>query len=170
MKSNTKYILIITAVVVAVVAIIGKQVIHRKEIVKKCPDLKNYTTELVDCYEDIVITGKSDASHPNKYYVQNYRMNLSIAGINNKDDYKYSDGLVYVIDKSPHDSTSTYNGITKYTVATYQDGKSQQLEYDKQEDIPNYVSINVTNNEIRRYKTINDIPENERSIFQSIVD
>ena len=152
-----------------VTALVMHDIKASRRILQKCPELSKYSVEFYDCFGIIAIEGQPDDNY-SKYLVVDYKHNFYvIAGIERLSGYKVVNNILYTIDRSHHNSTSILpDGTIKYTIDVYQNNRPTMLQFDKPEDIPNYISVNISNGEVRRYKNIDEAPKDSQVIFRKL--
>lgn len=170
-KKRAKIIIILigACIIGFPVAWICKSVIHQQRVLIQCPELRQYQTSLEACYGILVIQTQVDDTI-SKYLINDYKHGLYVvSAINNKNRYRVEGNTMYIIDEREHTGTIRHdNGPIKSIVDVYQNGKVITLEFDNPEDIPNYVTVDINSGEVARYKTINEVPESAKMIFQEI--
>jgi hypothetical protein len=143
MKNNVIKPVLILLVLVLVVAIgfyIRNNLKLQREILKKCPDLAKFDIQAAECFGSIVIEDHPDDATTN-YLLFDFKNLSVIAGINKKEAYKVIGNMLFVIDETSH-STGTLES--------------------------NLVVIDVNTGEVRRYKTIDDVPSQNKVVFQEL--
>jgi hypothetical protein len=93
-----------------------------------------------------------------------------IAGIDGPENYTATEGRLYVINQHPNPSSSTNSsGVKNYRLKFFQDGQMRTIEYGSDiADVPTYLVIDYTTNEVSAYAEIAAVPEQEQSYFREL--
>jgi hypothetical protein len=92
-----------------------------------------------------------------------------LANIYNLDQYVLADGKMYVKNRKVETYQTTFpDGKIQYYQDLFQNGDIKTYYYDRLSDIPTYLVIDYISGETVAYKSIADVPPNEKQYFEGI--
>ncbi len=170
--------IIILLIFIALLAI-GSSLIYIKQykpyktIVSNCAKKHSFWNDyvfgaLADCHNHIVIySGGFDSD---QYTISDSLHGGTLAWIDNLNDYVVKDNILFVINKNPGGCKTSNGSGTKevFCVSYYKDGQLITSYYDNLNDIPTHLVINTLNGNVLAYNSLEQMPENDRLIFQQL--
>lgn len=137
-------------------------VIPEREVAQRCANYVPNWMDFLECHGSIVIQDGWDRDYLTlKDHVHKYE----VARIFNLNQYKHTNRNIYVINRKVIEGSVSDGVKVSHYQELFQNGEVSRSYYDEVSEIPTYLVIDFGTSEVRAYKNIGEVPENERINF-----
>jgi hypothetical protein len=144
--------------------------------IKRCPEIKDINwghygrdIDFVDCMGIISIDRWNRSLSDTLYNFRDFKHDYYFAGINDLNGYAMLDSNLYIINKGVGKSKVSFDNVHyQYKEKYFINGEFKYFYYDKIEDIPIFLKVNTMSGEVAFYKSLDEIPESDRKIFEEL--
>lgn len=166
MKASTIAAIIVSVLVgVFSIAYYFEFVVPGREIAVKCFGYKPDWMVFLDCHGVITITDGWDMDYIS---LRDHIHKYEVARVYSLDQYKIVGELLYVINRKTIQGSSSNGVRTLYYQRLFQNGNIIEYSYSNVSEIPTYIVINYKSGDARAYKSIDQAPGDEKSVFSEL--
>lgn len=179
-KKRTKiFIILISAILLAILIFMFdyfRSEVALKKIISKCPDIdmKRYgwpgDINFYDCYNNIAIEDSQGVGDTIIYVLYNIKRKDKIIGFETFDQYRLIGGNMYVFIMPTEGGSYDIDerGRKRYFGEYVINGKLQTIYYESADQKPRYFAVDTISGEVRFYRYLKDVPQEEQAIFQEL--
>lgn len=168
-KTSLKVLgIVATVFIVALTITYAILISSSRRMLARCTDYEQGEKfYFIDCNGVVSFEYSERGEKQPKYELYDHKYDISLALINSEKDYKVIGDYIFVKDKR---IGQQYESISKkYELPIFvEPGVKTVYRYDHLEDVPKYLKINYHTGITTPYLNYEQMPEEERSIFQSL--